>query len=76
MSDKIAGMWYGQAIDGEKLRSLRKERSLSQAELAARAGTTQATISELERGLRRVQYRTTRRLASALGVEPKELLKS
>jgi transcriptional regulator with XRE-family HTH domain len=69
-------MWYGQAIDGEKLRALRRGLNLSQMELAARAGTTQATISELERGLRRVQYRTTRRLASALGVEPKELLNS
>jgi transcriptional regulator with XRE-family HTH domain len=69
-------MWYGQELDGERIRSLRKEQSLSQIELAIAAGTTQATISELERNLRRVQYRTTRHIAAALGVEPKSIVKS
>jgi len=66
--------WYGQALDGDRVKALRQERSLSQIELALLAGTTQATISEIERGKRRVQYRTTRALASALGVEPRDLL--
>jgi len=69
-------MWnYGQELDGQKIRALRREHNLSQAELAVQAGSTQATISELERDLRRVQYRTTRRIAGALGVNPKDLLR-
>jgi transcriptional regulator with XRE-family HTH domain len=48
---------------------------LSQAELAKLADTTQATISVLERGERTAQPRTVRRLADALGVEPKELVR-
>jgi len=69
-------MWYGQEIDGQKLRVLRKEHNLSQTELAVAAGTTQAMVSEIERGLRRVQYRTTRSLAAALSVAPKDLIKA
>jgi len=75
VGDKIVGMSnYGQALDGTRVRALRRERSLSQGELALLAGTTQATISEIERNLRRVQYRTTRSLAAALGVKPRDLL--
>jgi len=63
-----------QTVDGERLRQLRIERMLSQSELAKIAGTTQATISGLERGERMAQPRTVRKLADALGVEPRELL--
>jgi len=74
VSDKIVDLSnYGQALDGTLVRALRRERSLSQVELAHLAGTTQATISEIERNLRRVQYRTTRSLAAALGVKPRDL---
>jgi transcriptional regulator with XRE-family HTH domain len=62
-------------LNGARVKKLRKERSLSQGELALLAGTTQATISEIERNLRRVQYRTTRSLAAALGVKPRDLLR-
>jgi transcriptional regulator with XRE-family HTH domain len=63
-----------QTVDGERLRQLRIERMLSQSELAKIAGTTQATISGFERGERMAQPRTARKLADALGVEPRELL--
>ena len=66
--------WYLQ-VDTEKLRRLRREAALSQAELAERAGTTQETISRLERGHHAARGSTLRRLAAALGVEPKELMK-
>jgi transcriptional regulator with XRE-family HTH domain len=66
---------YGQVLNGARVKRLRKERSLSQGELAQLAGTTQATISEIERNLRRVQYRTTRSLAAALGVKPRDVLR-
>ena len=62
-----------QKVDGDRLRELRETAMFSQSELAKMAGTTQATISGFERGKRRAQPRTVRRLAEALGVEPREL---
>jgi transcriptional regulator with XRE-family HTH domain len=62
-------------VDTVKLRRLRREAALSQQELAERAGTTQETISRLERGHHLARGRTLRKLAEALGVEPKELMK-
>jgi transcriptional regulator with XRE-family HTH domain len=63
-----------QTVDGKRLRELRRKRMLSQQELARKAGAGQATISLLERGQRSAQPRTVRRLADALGIEPRELL--
>jgi transcriptional regulator with XRE-family HTH domain len=62
-------------VDTAKLRRLRREAALSQQELADGAGTTQETISRLERGHHAARGRTLRRLAKVLGVEPKELMK-
>jgi transcriptional regulator with XRE-family HTH domain len=62
-------------VDGSRLRTLRKERALSQRDLACTSGVGSVTISELERGVREAQPRTIRKLAEALGVEPKELMK-
>ena len=62
-------------VDTEKLRRLRRAAALSQAELAERAGTTQETISRLERGHHAARGLTLRKLAEELGVEPKELIK-
>jgi transcriptional regulator with XRE-family HTH domain len=62
-------------VDGTNLRTLRKERALSQRDLARVSGVGPVTISELERGVREAQPRTIRKLAEALGVEPKELMK-
>ena len=63
-----------QTVDGKRLRELRQDRMLSQMELAKMAGTTQASVSALERGERTAQPRTVRKLADALQVEPRELL--
>ncbi len=56
-----------------QLRELRDRASLSQGELAERAGVSRATITDLERGKRKPQPKTRRKLAEALGVEPYEL---
>jgi transcriptional regulator with XRE-family HTH domain len=61
-------------VGGKRLRELRLEKMFSQAELARKAGTTQVTVSLLERGKRTAQPRTVRKLADALEVEPRELL--
>ena len=65
----------GTEVDGAKLRRLRTERALSQEDLERMTGITASTISNLERGKRSAQHRTLRRLAEALGVEPRELIK-
>src|SRR5215210_1208414 len=57
-----------------KLRQLRRDQALSQQELAGLAGTTQETISRLERGQNAARGHTVRKLAEALGVKPKELM--
>lgn len=56
------------------LKRIREEASLSQQELADASGVARSTIAPLELGERRMQPRTRRKLAAALGVEPKELL--
>jgi len=62
-------------VNTVRLRQLRREQALSQQELANFAGTTQETISRLERGHSAARGHTIRRLSEVLGVKPKELIK-
>ena len=61
-------------MDGAGLRRLRRERALSQRDLSHMTGIAFDTISRLETGKQRAQPRTIRKLADALGVEPRELM--
>jgi transcriptional regulator with XRE-family HTH domain len=61
-------------VDVPNLRELRRWAFLSQRDLAARAGLTQATVARLEAGKHRARPTTIRRLAAALGVEPHALV--
>lgn len=54
---------------------MRQERALSLRELGEITGVAFDTINKLELGRRAAQPRTIRKLAEALGVEPKELMK-
>ena len=56
------------------LRRLRAERGLIAAELCARSGVARATLSQLEAGRGNPRMETLHDLATALGVEPGELL--
>ena len=58
---------------GENLRRLRIERFLSQRELARQAGVHAITLVRLEGGVTAPSTRTVRALATALGIEPREL---
>jgi transcriptional regulator with XRE-family HTH domain len=52
---------------GSLLRAARRRHGLDQAELAARAGTSQAAISRIERDLVSPKLETLERLLNALG---------
>ena len=58
-----------------RVRQLRREHAWSQRDLARESGVSQDAIARLELGQREAQPRTVRRLAAALGVEPRELMK-
>ena len=59
---------------GECVRQLRDERFLSMAELALKAGISRNTLFRIESGEYAAIPRTIRKLAEALGVEPRELV--
>ena len=63
------------SIDGAKLRRLRREQALTLVELGERSGVADGTISRLENEHRPARLSTVRKLAEALGVEPRELMK-
>jgi transcriptional regulator with XRE-family HTH domain len=64
-----------QIVDGQRLKEARQRAMISQEELSRTTGIGRATISNLENEERTAQPRTVRRLAEALGVEPKDLLR-
>ena len=59
---------------GDKLRERRKRALLTQQELAERSGVAITTIIRVERNQVEPHARTIRKLADALGIDPKELL--
>jgi transcriptional regulator with XRE-family HTH domain len=69
------GMRMSFEVNGQRLRQLRVERALSLRALAQRSGVAFDTINKLELGHRLARLVTFRKLADALDVEPKELMK-
>jgi transcriptional regulator with XRE-family HTH domain len=63
------------AAFGENLRKARKRARLTQIELSAAAPLDRAAISRLECGERAPDLPTLLRICSALGVEPRDLLR-
>ena len=62
------------ALDGTRLRKLRREQSLTQQQLADRAGLSPATVTRLERLTHATcRGRTLARLAAALREQPAAL---
>jgi transcriptional regulator with XRE-family HTH domain len=59
---------------GDNLKRLRILNTLTQAELAQKAGVTPTAVARIERNETEPHTRTIRKLATALEVEPKELL--
>lgn len=59
---------------GERLARLRKERGLTQVELAEMLGTVQPVVSDYERGLLRLNAEVIIQLSKIFGVSADELL--
>ncbi|WP_096200666.1 helix-turn-helix domain-containing protein [Bacillus sp. FJAT-45350] len=60
---------------GNKVRLLRKEKGMTQEELAEQCGIQNTYIGGIERGERNISLNTIETLAEGLGVFPYELLK-
>jgi Predicted transcriptional regulators len=63
-----------QRIVGRNIRRLRRERGLSQEDLADELGVHRTYMGGVERGERNLTLRSLERLASRLGVDPVSLL--
>lgn len=63
-------IFYDVMLPSELVRSTRRRLGLSQRRLALRAGTTQAAVSRIERGLVSPTFTTLRELMLAMGEEP------
>lgn len=59
---------------GQNIARIRKERGLTQEQLADRSGFSQQYLSGLEQGRRNPTILTVYEIASALGAQPIELL--
>jgi transcriptional regulator with XRE-family HTH domain len=59
---------------GEKLKEIRTKRLLTQEELAEKAGVSAATVVNVERNNQEPHFRTIRKLAKALDVDPTNFL--
>jgi transcriptional regulator with XRE-family HTH domain len=59
---------------GEKLKESRTKRLLTQEELAEKADVSAATVVNIERNNQEPHFRTIRKLAKALDIDPTELL--
>ena len=62
-------------VNVQRLKQLREEQALSLRELASLADVPHNVIWRIEDGRQGAQPRTIRKLAHALGVEPRELVK-
>ncbi len=63
------------SVNGQRLQELRVERALTLRELGESSGISYDTINKLELGRRPAHASTIRKLATALRVEPRELMK-
>ena len=62
-------------INGQRLKELRVDQALTLRALGERSGVGYDSINKLELGRRPAHASTIRKLADALGVEPRELIK-
>ena len=70
-------MYVGKSVrvDGDRLKRLRVERAFTLRALGEVSGVSYDTINKLELGRRPAHASTIRKLAEALNVEPRELMR-
>lgn len=61
-------------VNGELIKQLRKDKLITQSDLAKRAGIRAESLCRLEKG-KPAKFSTIKALAEILGVEPKTLIK-
>lgn len=61
-------------MDGAKVKYWREVRGWTQRQLAEHAGTTNVAVSQIELGKRRPRPSMITKLATALDVDPRELM--
>ena len=61
-------------VNGELIKQLRKDKLITQSELAKRAGIRAESLCRLEKG-KPAKFSTIIKLAEILGVEPKKLIR-
>ena len=59
---------------GDALREIRKEKGMSQEQLALDSGLDRTYVSLMERGVQSPTLRSVLRLANVLGVKPSDIL--
>tara|TARA_R100001039_G_C1806674_1_gene80795 strand:+ start:138 stop:353 length:216 start_codon:yes stop_codon:yes gene_type:complete len=59
---------------GSKVRALRKEKGLSQEELASLAGLDRSYMGHIERGEKNITLLKIHQISDALGISPDQLL--
>ena len=59
---------------GQRIERARKRAVLSKSELAEAAGIARSTLWGIEQGTREPEPKTIRKIAAALGVDPRELV--
>ena len=72
--DKRSCLCYAPVVMNGELKRLRETKLLTQAELAAAAGVSEWTIWRMEQRKHRPRFSTIKKLAYALGVEPRRLV--
>ena len=71
-SEEVAAR--GRRLVGERLRTLRSERNVTQQELAERSGVSRVTIARIESGARLPRYQTLIALARGLDTSVERLI--
>jgi transcriptional regulator with XRE-family HTH domain len=73
---KLSPVSFGNETLGERLARIRKERGLTQKDIADRTGLTQVLVSDYERDRLRLTAEMAVRFVEAMGISTEELLRS
>lgn len=72
---KLSPVSFGNETLGQRLARIRKERGLTQNDMAERTGLTQVLVSDYERDRLRLSAEMAIRFVEALGISTEELLR-